>query len=227
MIPPLADIEWLPAWRIIPSRFPPTGLFDRVAAPEDLEAIYALESMTNDRLRDEVGNLQLIAPEGRISGSGSSPIMAAFTHLNPDGSRFCDGSYGVFYAAYSLETAIAETRYHRERFLRATRENPIEVDMRVYNVDLRGQLHDIRPQGSVSAEIYHLEDYRTSSSWARKMRDEGSHGVVYRSVRHELGMNAAIFKPKLLSNCRQERHLCYAWDGQDITHIYRKELYSY
>ncbi|WP_366132444.1 RES domain-containing protein [uncultured Ferrovibrio sp.] len=32
--------------------------------------------------------------------------MAAFTHLNPDGSRFTDGTCGVFYAANILDTAI-------------------------------------------------------------------------------------------------------------------------
>ena len=47
--------------------------------------------------------------------------MAAFTHLNPQGSRFSDGSYGVFYCARSRDTAIAETRYHSALFLEATR----------------------------------------------------------------------------------------------------------
>ena len=46
--------------------------------------------------------------------------MAAFTHLNPEGSRFSDGSWGVFYAAHSVATAVEETVYHRERFLAAT-----------------------------------------------------------------------------------------------------------
>ncbi len=36
-------------------------------------------------------------------------VMAPFTHLNPKGSRFSDGSYGVYYAAKRLSTAIAET----------------------------------------------------------------------------------------------------------------------
>ena len=46
--------------------------------------------------------------------------MAAFTHLNPDGSRFSDGRYGVFYAARSLDTAVAETMHHRANFMAAT-----------------------------------------------------------------------------------------------------------
>lgn len=48
-------MEWDAAYRRVPSRFPPRGLFDRVSHPEDLEATLAVESLTNDRLRDEVG----------------------------------------------------------------------------------------------------------------------------------------------------------------------------
>ena len=59
------------------------------------------------RIRDEVGQLQLVPPDERISGSGSTMVMAAFTHLNPEGSRFSDGRYGVYYAAHTLATAGA------------------------------------------------------------------------------------------------------------------------
>src|SRR4051794_2233977 len=92
-------VDWRPAYRLVPSRFPPTGLFDRVADPADLDAVFAIEALTNDRLRDEAGDLRLLPAEERISGPGTTPIMAAFTHLNPEGSRFSDGSFGVYYCA--------------------------------------------------------------------------------------------------------------------------------
>jgi hypothetical protein len=119
---PLASLEWRPCYRIVPSRFPPVSLFERVADPADLEAVFQVEALTNDRLREQAGELALVAPEDRVAGPGTTPIMAAFTHLNPEGSRFTDGSYGVFYAALALETAIAETTRHRARFLEATDE---------------------------------------------------------------------------------------------------------
>jgi len=117
---PIARIEWRPCFRIVPSRFPPINLFEAVADPADLDAVYQIEAMTNDRLREEVGDISLVPPEDRVSGPGSSPIMAAFTHLNPEGDRFTNGTYGVFYAGRTIDTAIAETRYHRIRFLQAT-----------------------------------------------------------------------------------------------------------
>ena len=146
MTPPTARIAWKPSWRIVPSRFPPIQLFERVTEPRDLEAIFELEALTNPRLRDEVGNIRLVPPQDRVSGPGTSVIMAAFTHLNPNGSRFSDGAYGVFYTGKDLEVAIAETRHHRERFMRATAQPRMELDMRVYLVDLEGELHDLRGQ---------------------------------------------------------------------------------
>lgn len=96
---PTAALDWTPAYRVIPTRFPAINLFDRVASAEDFDALYALEALTNDRVRAEVGLLDLVPPQERRFGPGYGPIMAAFTHLNPNGSRFSDGRYGVFYCA--------------------------------------------------------------------------------------------------------------------------------
>lgn len=214
---------WTPCYRIIPSRFPPIGLFEKVAGPGDLDAVFEIEAMTNDRLRDEVGALALVAPEDRVSGPGTTAIMAAFTHLNPEGSRFTDGSFGVFYAGLTLETAIAETRHHRARFLAATDEPAQEIDMRVYAVDLTADLHDIRDLADSHAPLYDPGSYSQSQRLGAELREAGSDGILYRSVRQPGGECAAAFRPRLLSNCRQERHLCYVWDGSAVTTIYEKK----
>lgn len=219
---PTTDILWKPCWRIIPSRFPPIQLFERVADPADLEAIIALEAMTNPRLRDEIGDIQLVPPEERIAGPGTSVIMAAFTHLNPAGSRFSDGSYGVYYAGMTLETAIKETQHHREAFMRATNQPRMELDQRVYIADLDAALHDIRGQRREQPGLYDRDSYGAAQSFARALRAAGSSGVVYDSVRHEGGECAAVFRPKALSQCRQEKHLCFVWDGARVSEVYEK-----
>ena len=66
--------------RIIPSRYPQINLFEQVSGPQDWEVLYAVESLTNPRLRDQVGDIRLVAPEDRVYGDGASWIMAAFTH---------------------------------------------------------------------------------------------------------------------------------------------------
>ncbi len=219
---PITCIEWKPCWRIIPSRFPPIQLFERVTEPDDLEAIFELESLSNPRLRDQVGEISLVAPEDRISGPDTSIIMAAFTHRNPDGSRFSDGTYGVFYAASNLQTAIAETSYHRERFMRATAQGRMELDMRVYLVDLVGALHELRGKQDAYPDVYDRHHYADAQHLARSLRNNGSNGIAYDSVRREDGECVAVFRPPLLSNPRQERHLCCVWDGRQIVTVYEK-----
>jgi hypothetical protein len=147
---PRVPFRWSPAFRIIPSRFPPINLFEKVADPADLEAVFLVESLTNDRLRDEVGELSLVAPQERVSGPGSSFVMAAFTHIRPGGGRFSDGSFGAFYCARDRDTAIAETVYHRERFLREMAAPPTQLDMRVLRCLLKAELHDLRGCRSAS-----------------------------------------------------------------------------
>jgi hypothetical protein len=219
---PVTQVTWLPCWRIIPSRFPPIQLFERVTDPADLEAVLHLESLTNDRIRAEVGLLELVPPEDRLAGPGTSAIMAAFTHLNPAGSRFSDGSYGVYYAGNTLETAIAETRYHRENFMRATMEVPMDLDMRVYLADVDAQLHDLRGMRETHASVYAPDDYSAAQALGRELRTQGSWGIAYESVRQDGGECVGVFRPPALRHCRQERHLCYVWDGLRISTIYQK-----
>lgn len=207
--------QWRPSHRLVSSRFPPVGLFDRVARPEDLQAVLELETMTNDRVRDEVGQIALVAPEERISGPGTTPIMAAFTHLNPEGSRFSDGTFGVYYCARELDTALAEVRYHQARFLRRTAESPMQVQMRLYLADIDARLADARKL----AACHRPDDYAPSQTVGVALRAAGRDGVLYRSVRHAGGTCAAVFRPRLISHCRQSKHYALHFDGKDIVVI--------
>jgi hypothetical protein len=215
-LPPVKRIRWSHAYRIVPSRFPPVGVYDRIADPADLDAVFALEAMTNPRLREEAGALAQVPPERRISGPGSTPVMAAFTHLNPEGSRFSDGHWGVFYAAHSVATAVEETAYHRERFLAATAEPPCTVQMRCYRTHIDCRLHDIR--GGWKA-AHDPDDYTAGVGLARRLREAGSNGLVYDSVRHPGGECVAAFYPDVVAPCVQERHLLYRWDGVRIAQV--------
>lgn len=220
----VGEVRWQPCFRVISSRFPPIHLFERVASAQDWEALYWLESLTNPRLRDEVGEIELVPPEDRVFGPNASVIMAPFTHLNPDGSRFADDTFGAFYAAASLDTSIAETRYHREAFLRATHERPTEVDMRTYLCDVAANFHDIRGKREQIPDIYDPDSYAASQRFARAMRLAGSNGIVYDSVRHADGQCVAVYRPRLVQNCRQGAHLRYVWDGERISRVYALRL---
>lgn len=214
--PPLKRVRWTQAFRIVPSRFPPIGVYDRIADPADMEALFAIEALTNPRLREEADALKLVPASRRISGPGSTPVMAAFTHLNPEGSRFSDGSWGVFYAAHNVATAIEETVYHRERFFALTAEPPCEIQMRCYRTSLDSKLHDLR--GGWPAE-QSPDSYVASIALARELRNEGSHGIVFHSARHAGGECIAAFFPDVVAPCVQAKHLVYRWDGQRIAQV--------
>ena len=216
-------LRWSAACRIVPTRYPSVFLYDRVADPQDFEALYALEAMTNDRVRDEIGEIELVPKADRIFGPGSGPIMAAFTHLNPDGSRFCDGSFGMFYAAREQRTAIRETQHHLGRFLAATNEAAIHLQMRLYHVAIDARLHDLRGPGPSLAALHDPDRYAASRTVGAALRAGGSAGVVYRSVRDApRGECVGLFKPRAASGCVHAAHLLYAWDGKVFTDTYAR-----
>lgn len=214
--PPVKRIRWTRAFRIVSSRFPPVGVFDRICDPDELDALFELEAMTNPRLRQEAGALARVPHDRRLSGPGSTPVMAAFTHLNPEGSRFSDGSYGVFYAAHEIATAIDETVYHRERFLAATRHPPIDLQMRCYRTGVHARLHDLR--GGWKA-AHDPDAYTASQALAKTLREEGSNGIVYDSVRRQGGTCVAAFYPDVVDPCTQAGHYLYRWDGERISAV--------
>lgn len=222
---PVRRIRWRPSIRIIPSRFPPIHLFERVAGPEDFDALYELEAQTNDRLRNEVGEIHLVAAADRVYGPGSTYIMAPFTHPNPDGGRFSDATFGAYYAARERPTAVAETTYHRARFLAYTNEPPMEIEMRVLEARLDAELHDLRGMRADLPGIHDPGDYTVSQAFARRVRADGSWGIAYESVRRAGGECTGVLRPKALSRCRQAEHLVYVWNGRAIVEVYEKRAY--
>ena len=213
--PPLTSIAGA-QYRLVPSHFPPIHLFEHLLDPHELDAAYALEALTNPRLRDEAGDIRLVAPGERVVGPGASPVMAAFTHLG-GGTRFSDGSYGIYYAGSSLDVAIAETIYHRERFLSATAEKSCSITMRCYTGRIAQPLHDIR--GAAWNTLHHPDDYVPSQRFGKTLRAESSWGLLYRSVRKPGGECVAVLRPRALRQVRQSGHYAYLWDGERITDV--------
>ncbi|MDJ0739597.1 MAG: RES family NAD+ phosphorylase [Gammaproteobacteria bacterium] len=212
--------DWAHQYRIVSSEYPPINFFEELVDPELMDALFYIEGLTNDRLRDAVGEISLVAVEDRVSGPGSTPLMSAFTHVGV-ASRFSDGSYGVYYASDSLHTAIAETRFHRERFLAYTAEEPGEIDVRAYVGEIVKPLHDIR-DGYPQLHDPDVANYPVAQAFGRALRERGSWGIVYDSVRDRGGQCIAALRPPALTIPRQGPHLSYVWDGARITRVYEK-----
>ncbi len=212
-------VRWAHAYRAINSRYPPIDVFERIAEPSDWDALLAIEQLTNPRVRQEWGEISLVPPEERVSGPGASWLMGAFTHIGHP-SRFTDGSYGVYYAARDLLTAVKETSYHFARFLSATHEpRGSEVEMRVLvSSQIDEKFHDIR-RGY--PELHHPEDYAPSQTFARSVRADGANGLIYNSVRADEAPCLAVFRPKAIPRPRQGPHLRYHFDGSRIDRFFQ------
>jgi RES domain-containing protein len=219
---PVHRVRWAQACRIVPTRHPTVYLYDRVADAADFDALYALEAMTNDRVREETGQIELVPPAERRYGPGAGPVMAAFTHVNRQGSRFSDGSFGVFYAARDRATAVAETRHHHGLFLAATGEAPMHLPMRLYHVAVDARLHDLRPPGAVEAAVHDPASYAASRVLGMALKRAGSAGVAYRSVRRAGGACVGLYTPRGASRCVQAAVLLYVWDGKAFADMYEK-----
>jgi hypothetical protein len=215
---PTRRIDWPQAWRIIASRYPPIQLFERLTPdPAVWDALFALEQVTNPRVRDEVGEIALVPPDERVSGPGASYVMASFTHLNPRGSRFSDGSFGVYYAASELETAIAETIFHFEEFARDSRDPMRTEDMRVLVGGVAAEFENVAALAEPRrSQVLAPSPYAISQTYARDLRVAGANGVVYPSVRRARGECIGAFRPRAVGLPRQERHLKYRWNGDRV-----------
>lgn len=220
----VAVIRWDEAYRIIYSRYPFVGIFDDIADPSEIDAIVELERRTNDRIRDEVGELALIRPEDRIAGPGSTPIMAAFTHARA--SRFSDGIYGVYYAARVRATAISETVYHVEKLYRPTREPSADIDMRVYSSAIAGSFDELRSAPATDPRL-DPDSYNAAREYAHPLyQGNVVDGIAYPSVRDpKRGECLACFRARSISSCYTHSYLTYRWDGrqQRIIDVFERE----
>ena len=211
--PPRSRVTWTRSCRLVPSRYPTVGVFDRVASPDDLPELFELEGWTNDRLSDELGLLHVMPREDRVTGPMASVVMAAYCHPRAEGARFSDATRGAWYAARDLESAIAESTHRRAIELGEIGVADARVEMRLYHADFDAMFHDLRGEPGWPAAL-DQNDYAGGQSLGRDLLASGSDGVVYPSVRRAGGECLACFRPRLVTNVREAGHFEYVWrDG--------------
>ncbi len=214
MTPPLTAVRVTNTHRLIPSRYPPVGILDVVASPEDLDLIIELEGWTNDRISAELGVLKLIPPDEWVLGRPHATIvMAAFCHPRPGGGRFNSEDRGAWYAAFSLEAAHAEVAYHRGRELEEIGVTDARLTLREYLADFDAKFHDVRGADPTNPRLHDPDSYLASQALAADLLAAGSNGVLYRNVRRPAGECIACFRPPLVFNVRPTAHYEYAWSG--------------
>jgi hypothetical protein len=199
--------------RLVPSRYPPVGILDQVSSREDLEAVFELEAWSNDRVSQELGILYGIPREEWVFGPNASVIMAAFCHPRPQGGRFNDSTRGAWYAGFQLETAQQEVAFHKTKELAEVGVFETRIQFREYVARFRAEFHDIRPTNPAFAPYHHPDTYEHSQRLAAMLLEDGSNGILYRSVRHPGAECIACFRPRLVKDVRQSAHFELRWEG--------------
>jgi RES domain len=203
-----------PQWkghRLVPSHFPPIAIFESIYDSEDeLRIAFEIEGMTNDRLEQETSGLSLVKQGDCLFGPGTTPIMAAFTHIGFE-SRFTDGTYGAYYCANNVDTAIKETMYHKAKFFAATKEGDTEITMREYITAIKKPLVDVRGLH----DLHKPDSYIDSQAFGKQSFKENDWGILYDSVRNKGHECAALLRPPALSPTTQGSHFRYIWNGKD------------
>lgn len=216
---PLLEGENLQTYRLVNSKFPPIALFDDVADAADFEALYQIQAMTNPRLQNELGRLELIPREQIPFGiPGCSYATAPFTHVNPAGSRFSNGSFGVLYLADRMDTAIAEVRHHQERYWSNVPE--LNYERFVF----RGLACSFTDAGMrdatavpLSEPVYDPDDYAHSHRLGSETKRASCPGLRYNSVRCPGNVCWALMTPRPVTSIIQAAHFEMIWSGQIIS----------
>lgn len=191
-----------PSYRLIPSRFPPIGLFDTVATTADAEAVMELAGWTNDRLVKQ-RLARLPQSEWVFGRANSSIVMAAFLHAAPSGGRFNGPDLGAWYASASVTTAIVEVGHHLRREALARGIEATQRQFRSYSARLDGSYRDIR--GS-QPDLHASDSYAAGQAFGESLRAAGEAGVLYDSVRHRGGSNVCAYRPSKVLEVAQAEH---------------------
>ncbi|MGC1871001.1 MAG: RES family NAD+ phosphorylase [Acidobacteriaceae bacterium] len=235
VIPPISSVRLRATHRMIAAKYSESGsVLSSISDNESMLADLAeLDGATNDRLLGEEGLLPGISVHELVYGVRYASIVnAAFTHKNPAGSRFNDGTRGAWYAGVERATSVAEVAYHRAQQLANIdwkEEEPSTYDD--YLADFTTEFHDLRGadrEGTERRFKRFLKPgpvpacYADSQQLARTLLASRSNGLIYPSVRNPGGTCITCFRPALVYHVRRDARieLRIQIDGDSVrTHI--------
>ena len=203
-----------------PSSHPVADLLPSVASDPYLAEV---EAATNPRLQQAIGIGHKVRPED--IGRAEPLVLASFAYSEP--SRFSDGTFGVYYAAYNLETAIAESRFHTELFLRATQTPPTTIFKRVLTASVHGNYENLLNEPA-SAPLFDPDPthYAAAQVHARDLYiANAADGIIYVSVRDRRGRCVAAFRPRLVHLVNADHYLTFVYDGLAIDTVFEARLH--
>lgn len=217
----LRPLVWSDAQRVVSRPNGPIAAFSTlVDEPEELDALIAIEALTNPLAREAVGVLAAIVPERRYLGPLAGLVMTPF--VLPSASRFSDGTrYGVLYAADQIETALQEAGHHHAlRLIAAAAPAGTTVPAYSFALHIDSVVDDVRRASGGDVALYDPDSYTAAQAYGREAREAGHNGIHYDSVRAN-GECVGLFWPDGVREARPgDEWRCY-FDGSKITEYAR------
>ena len=204
-------------FNLIPSRFPPVDLFERIASGRDTE-VAEIENATNPRIR----------AEGRLTAESPYAVderppklqnwnLAPFSYPNPEGSVLFDRTVQCLELSGDVQTALAVSVAKRERFLRRTSESPIGLDMRMLKRAVKGRFMDARV-AMTSLDESRLREL--GESIFRAAREAQCDGVMFHTRERPSGIRIVVLNANVLERAIQCEHYRFQWNGNRVSKIY-------
>lgn len=197
---------------LIPSRFPTVKLYERIADGRD-DLFYAVEEMTNPRMREKERLTRGLAPVDQQRPRFTNWNHAPFVYPNPEGSRFFGADRNVIELSEDLQTALAISVGKRQAFLRRTAEPATFLEMRQIVRPVRGRCVDARGWTG-------MDDRARRMDLGKLADDEGHDGILFNPWERPTATGIVVFKPECLGKPLQADHFKYLWNGQRISTLY-------
>lgn len=209
---PIVELSGEPYHNLIPSRFPPVPVFERIADGRD-ELFARIESITNPRLREKERLTRGMRDDGRSDPRFVNWNHAPFAYLNPEGSRFFGCDHKVLELAADLQTALAVSVARRALFLSRTSEPATAVEMRQLKRPIEGRFLDARGSRYPSTREERL-------ALGRKVVDADLDGLLFNPPERP-SASAIVVRPSArLGNPVQCDHFKFVWNGRKFTTLY-------
>jgi hypothetical protein len=194
-------------------------VLEGLVAADQLEVLAEIEGATSDRLLRQHRGGAGISPMEFVAGvPGHTFINAAFAYARPRGlNRFSGPSRGAWYAAFEVETAIAEVSFHLTRELDNIGVYETTVDYAELFASFAGDFLDLRnlpdPQpGCLNPDVE--IGYPHGNAVADAARTKGLNGIIYPSVRRKGGTCLVALIPHAVQSVAQGRIIRLVWKGR-------------
>lgn len=188
----------------------------------ELAALFEIEGATSNRLVAQARGAGDVQSYELVYGVPHAHfINAAFAYPKPrEPNRFSGPDRGAWYAAFKLDTAIAEVSYHLAQFLAAAGAYEAVVEYTEMFASFAGEFLDLRLHAD--SDALHPDKaigYPAGNALADAARAKGINGIIYPSVRHASGTCVAALFPHAVQSVAQGDVYRMTWRGHPVPEI--------